>query len=94
MKTTLIVMLVALAATFFVSCNNGKIKVNNEATQSLTSPQLFLTSDSAYTCEMHDSVLSAHAGKCPECGMNLVKKKITPAQQELIKEGKYIQPKE
>ncbi len=87
-------MLITLATTFFVSCNNGKIKGNNEATQSLTSAQFSITSDSVYTCKMHDSVLSDHAGKCLGCGMNLVKQKITPEKQKLIKEGTYAKPKE
>jgi len=94
MKTNFLVMLIVSAATFFVSCRNGKIKANTMIPQSDTSAQLPLRSDSVYTCEMDDSVLSAHGGKCPECGMDLVKKKITPAQRKLIKEGEYIQPKE
>ena len=87
-------MLIALATTFFLSCNNGQIKTNRASTQTGTSAQLSLTNDSIYTCKMHGNVLSDRTGKCPECGMNLVKQKIKPAQQKLIKEGKYIQPKE
>jgi hypothetical protein len=95
MKTIfLIVIFIALTATFFVSCNNGKIKENTAATQSITPTQLSTTSDSVYACKMHDSVLSDHSGKCPECGMNLVKQKITPEQEKLTKHGTYVKPKE
>jgi hypothetical protein len=33
-----------------------------------------------YTCPMHPEVVSDHPGKCPICGMNLVKKE-KPAEQ-------------
>lgn len=29
-----------------------------------------------YTCTMHPEVLSDKAGKCPKCGMTLVKKEV------------------
>lgn len=28
-----------------------------------------------YTCEMHPDVVSDKAGKCPKCGMDLIRKK-------------------
>jgi len=38
-----------------------------------------------YTCPMHPEVLKDKSGKCPKCGMNLVKKepakKVTPVKK-------------
>lgn len=34
-----------------------------------------------YTCTMHPEVLSDKPGKCPKCGMTLVKKEKAPAKK-------------
>jgi len=31
-----------------------------------------------YTCKMHPEVISNKPGKCPKCGMDLVKKETMP----------------
>jgi len=48
----------------------------------------------AYTCKMHQNVMSDKPGKCPVCGMNLEKQKMTDEQKKLWKEGTYVKPKE
>ncbi|EHQ30657.1 heavy metal-binding domain-containing protein [Mucilaginibacter paludis] len=35
-----------------------------------------------YTCTMHPEVLSDEPGKCPKCGMTLVKKEATKKKAE------------
>jgi Cu(I)/Ag(I) efflux system membrane fusion protein len=53
-----------------------------------------LAADEVYTCEMHQEVMSDHPGKCPKCGMHLVKQKMTPEQRKMKAEGTYTKPKE
>lgn len=53
-----------------------------------------LANNETYTCTMHNEVMSDHKGKCPKCGMNLVKQTMTAAQQKMMKERTYVKPKE
>src|SRR4029079_15462156 len=73
-----IVMLIALLTTGFVACNNADTNNNTSTTQADTSgmKQVMVT-DEMYTCEMHNEVISDKGGKCPKCGMTLVKQKMT-----------------
>lgn len=59
-----VVLLVAVVA---LSCNNS------------TSEKIEATT-AAYTCPMHPEVKSDKPGKCPKCGMNLVKVKQAPTE--------------
>jgi len=40
-----------------------------------------------YTCPMHPEVTSDKPGKCPQCGMNLVPKKLPPPQMQKMEPG-------
>jgi Cu(I)/Ag(I) efflux system membrane fusion protein len=51
-----------------------------------------LAKDETYTCSMHNEVMSDKPGKCPKCGMDLVKQKMTDEQMKMMKEGTYIKP--
>ena len=51
-----------------------------------------LAKDEMYTCTMHNEVMSDHQGKCPKCGMQLVKQKMTAEQQKMMNEGTYTKP--
>jgi hypothetical protein len=70
-------------AFVFVSCNDSK----NTKTEQLAANEV-------YTCEMHNEVMSDHAGKCPKCGMNLVKQKMTEEQKKMKAEGTFVKLKE
>ena len=48
--------------------------------------------DEMYTCTMHNEVMSDKPGKCPKCGMTLVKQKMTDEQMKMMKEGTYTKP--
>nr|WP_321409248.1 heavy metal-binding domain-containing protein [uncultured Carboxylicivirga sp.] len=49
-----------------ISCNNASKKSNNETQKEME--------HIVYTCPMHPEVEKSEPGKCPTCGMNLVKK--------------------
>ena len=49
-----------------------------------------------YTCPMHPEVISGHPGKCPKCGMTLVKEKSSPfikKSHKLQKDTSMYHPK-
>lgn len=76
------VLFVGLGLTF-TACSNS----NQQKTEQLAA-------DETYTCEMHNEVMSDHPGKCPKCGMNLTKQKMTEEQKKLKAEGTFVKPKE
>ncbi|TKK66324.1 hypothetical protein FC093_17215 [Ilyomonas limi] len=90
MKKIFIVTVLLLSFVMvFTACSS-----NNNDNSNSTDQNALLTSDSAYTCTMHQDVISMHPGDCPKCGMHLVKQKLTPEQQKMIKEGTYVKLKE
>ena len=82
-----------LLSTGFLACSNGGVKKESPTTQAETTGNAKITvTDEMYTCEMHNEVISDKGGKCPKCGMTLVKQKMTDAQKKMLKEGTYIKP--
>lgn len=59
----------AAFTAFAFSCNNTAPKGNNTNEQGKPVKVI-------YTCEMHPEVISDKPGKCPKCGMTLVKKTV------------------
>ena len=84
MKRIILIMLVPLFITCFAACNGNQTGNNNTTTQTDT-----LAKDETYTCKMHQNVMSEKPGKCPVCGMNLEKQKMTEQQKKMWKEGTY-----
>lgn len=81
MKKLLFLFALIMSIGFlFASCNNSK-------TGSLAAGEI-------YTCEMHNEVMSEHPGKCPKCGMDLVKQKMTEEQKKMKETGNYVKPKD
>jgi hypothetical protein len=67
MKKLIIVLIVLTGtATSFAQSGKGKMPVTKSDT----------TAKFLYTCPMHPEVITDKPGKCPKCGMNLVKKKV------------------
>ena len=67
---------------FFTACSGNNSNAKTEQ----------LAKDETYTCTMHNEVMSDKPGKCPKCGMTLVKQKMTDAQMKMMKGGTYIKP--
>lgn len=88
MKRSILIILVTLFTTGFTACN-GNQTGNNTTTQTGT-----LAQDETYTCKMHQNVMSEKPGKCPVCGMNLEKQKMTEQQKKMWKEDTYVKPKD
>jgi Cu(I)/Ag(I) efflux system membrane fusion protein len=60
-KALLIISLIASVIPF-AGCNSGNVKVAANEREEI------------YTCSMHPQIISHQPGRCPICGMNLVKK--------------------
>ncbi len=92
MKKIFLVAVVLLSFAFvYTACNSSD---NKENTGTSTDKKEQLAKDEMYTCTMHNEVMSDHTGECPKCGMKLVKQKMTPEQEKMMKEGTYVKPKE
>jgi hypothetical protein len=50
------------------------MKHDASASQSATTPSATTQAAVLYTCTMHPDIVSDHPGKCPKCGMKLVRK--------------------
>ena len=87
MKKIILITLVTLYVTGFVACDENQTGNNKLNTQIGT-----LAKDETYTCKMHQNVMSEKPGKCPVCGMNLEKQKMTEQQIKMWKEGTYVKP--
>jgi hypothetical protein len=77
------VMLMAIAilfsatAVFATKSHNGKM--NADTTKKVKPAKV------QYTCTMHPEVLSDKPGKCPKCGMTLVKKEPAKKKADTMK---------
>lgn len=64
-------VLVSIAAVILaISCNRGSSDAQKQPTTQESNTQVY------YTCTMHPEVHSDKPGKCPICGMELVKKEV------------------
>lgn len=61
-----IAIMFSAATVFATDLHNGKMSVDTAKKAKAAKVQ--------YTCTMHPEVLSDKPGKCPKCGMTLVKK--------------------
>ena len=94
MKINISIILIALLTSCFIACNNPVTGNRNSTIHTDTSAMKQVTvTDEIYTCTMHNEVISNEPGKCPRCGMTLVKQKITNEQMKMMKEGNYVKPK-
>ena len=69
--------LAAAAALLLSSCGNKATTTETSATTTAADTSATVSRNATaarYTCPMHPEVVSDAPGKCPKCGMNLVKK--------------------
>lgn len=83
-KTILVGILLFSFGIVFTACSGNNSKAKTEQ----------VAADEIYTCNMHNEVMSDHPGKCPKCGMDLTKQKMTAEQKKLKESGNYVKPKE
>ena len=70
LATTLVIIVMALGVCFATGCNKPA-----PAGGTTAAPAGAQTAAAViYTCPMHPEVQSKTPGKCPKCGMDLVKK--------------------
>ena len=85
MKNSFFITAILLFTAFgFTACSGNDSKAKTEQ----------LAKDEMYTCAMHNEVMGNHEGKCPKCGMKLVKQKMTADQEKMMKEDTYVKPKQ
>ncbi len=72
-----IAILFSVATVFAADPHNGKITADTAKKSKPAKVQ--------YTCTMHPEVLSDKPGKCPKCGMTLVKKEPAKKKSEPVK---------
>ena len=79
MKKNIISAVTLLMLVFALACNSSAPKNN-----STIAPQVELASF-YYTCPMHPEIHSDKPGKCPICGMDLVKTEVAKTDSTQIK---------
>jgi len=76
-KNILILMGIALLSIVFYACSDntaGKADAKAADSASSMKDSSMKMTAAVYTCKMHPEVISDKPGKCPKCGMDLVKK--------------------
>lgn len=90
MKRSISMAAIVVAFSFaLIACSN-----NPPAPGTPVDKKGELAKGEMYTCTMHNEVMSNNPGTCPKCGMALVKQKMTPEQEKMMKEGSYVKSKE
>ena len=87
------IALIAIISCALSACNqpkDGRAAATETTTKAAEQP----ATDEMYTCTMHLEVMGDKPGKCPKCGMNLTKQKMTAEQMTMMKEGTFAKPKE
>jgi hypothetical protein len=79
-KILVIITILFLASTAFISCQHNKDSHQHDDATMVGSD----STNMSYTCPMHPDVVNNEPGKCPKCGMDLVKKDDASSEMEHI----------
>ena len=71
MKKNIALIILTIVMFLAYSCSSGSPKTGNKVLPAQEKVQVY------YTCPMHPEVSSDKPGKCPKCGMDLVKEEIS-----------------
>lgn len=78
MKKNIILTIMAFMIVIAFSCNNSSPKADSMDVPALVTAHVY------YTCPMHPEVHNHEPGKCPTCGMDLVKKETSETDSDQI----------
>ena len=75
MKKTIITAAFVLTSIVFAACSGGTSNTGSKDSAATTATDTAgkMMAAVKYTCKMHPEVISDTPGKCPKCGMELVK---------------------
>lgn len=86
MKKIILLNLVSFLILIFTACSTGtgttKQDINDTSMMMSTSKDSMTMKTNMhdyYTCTMHPQIIKDKPGKCPICGMDLVKKQVEPS---------------
>ena len=79
MKNTILLIVFLILISPFAKAEN----VNEKSIFKKTA--IFQTQPTTYTCPMHPEIHAAKLGKCPKCGMDLIKEKAKPVKKSVPK---------
>ena len=65
---------IILSIVFYACSNNTTGKASLPDSSAMVKDSSIKQTAAVYTCKMHPEVTSDKPGKCPKCGMDLVKK--------------------
>ena len=84
-KNILLIACLAIFSIAFTACSNNTNSKAALSDSSTTTKDTSMMKQTAvvYTCKMHPEVISDKPGKCPKCGMDLVKKETTPKDSSM-----------
>ncbi|HTI90521.1 MAG TPA: heavy metal-binding domain-containing protein [Puia sp.] len=73
-----------ILSIFFYACSdNTTSKAPLPDSSAMAKDSSMKQSAAVYTCKMHPEVTSDKPGKCPKCGMDLVKKESMPKDSSM-----------
>ncbi|MFV5688665.1 multicopper oxidase domain-containing protein [Flavobacterium sp. ZT3R25] len=77
-STVLLIVFLMFISPFAKAENKNRITISRKASILQTQPV-------TYTCVMHPEIHANKPGKCPKCGMDLIKEKVKPVKKAVVK---------
>jgi hypothetical protein len=74
---------IVLSIVFYACSNNTNGKAPLSDSSAMAKDSSMKQTAVVYTCKIHPEVTSDKPGKCPKCGMDLVKKEMMPKDSSM-----------